>query len=133
VNEVGRTDFIGLRDRTGIVVAGHHDDRHVDAGTHRAQRAADVEAVRAGQLDVQQDQVGPGLLEGGERLVRRARDLGGVSRLHQRFARQDGENRIVVDDQHGTADLALLRARLDACGVETIGKRILQHGGSILA
>ena len=47
------------------VLGGQHDDRHLRLGPHRA---ADLGAGQAGQHQVEQDQVGTGAVELGERL-----------------------------------------------------------------
>ncbi|SLF03572.1 Uncharacterised protein [Mycobacteroides abscessus subsp. massiliense] len=69
----------------GVGLGGEHDDWHPGVG---AQHAAYVDAVHPRQHEVQQDQVGAQLPDGGERLGAIAHDRG----LEALPAQHDGEH-----------------------------------------
>ena len=81
----------------GVGLGGQHHDRHTGV---RAQHPADVDAVHAGQHQVEQHQVGPQFAHRGQRL-RAVGDHRGVETL---VAQDDGEHLgqrgVVVDDQN---------------------------------
>ena len=65
-----------------------------------AQFAADVESIRAGQQDVEDDRVVLGRRRHPERLLARSGDVGGVALLAQAAPYEPGHLRLVLDDQN---------------------------------
>jgi hypothetical protein len=98
-------------DVDGVGLGGEHDDRDAGLG---ADRAADVDAVGAGQHQVEQHEVRLVLAEHGERLVA----VGAQGRLVALAAQDDaehlGQGGVVVDDQHAALH-AVTHPRSPSC------------------
>ena len=81
----------------GVGLGGQHDDRHAGVG---AQHAAHVDAVHAGQHQVEQHQIGPQFADRGQRLGAVTDHRGVETLAPQDDGEHLGERRIVVDDQN---------------------------------
>ena len=94
--EAQALDLVG-----GGVACGQEDDRHPRAGAFvLAQAAGHLEAVEVGQHDVEHDQVGPALLDGGQRLATGRGPLDLEAVVAEGEGDQLGDVLLVVDGQH---------------------------------
>ena len=89
-----------LDDVDRVALGGQHHDRHRRLG---ADVLADLQAVAAGQHQVQQHEVGPGLLEDADRAVAVGDEGRFVALAPQHDAEHLGEGGVVVDDQDSAA------------------------------
>jgi len=121
-DEVGSTEVERAHLGARIGEARHEDDRHGIEARIGAQCAADREAVKAGHVDVEQDDVGQQLARHRERLVAVAREVEVAERRQRAAQGMDGGD-IVVDDEQarrpGLAGRHRRFARADAEGCRT--------------
>ncbi len=99
-DEVVGAHLVGLGDRVDIVHAGDHDHRHLGRVPPLPNATADLEAVDARHVDVEQHQVRRRLRQQCQPRFAIGRCAHRKSELDQRFLLQHAHHLIVVDDQH---------------------------------
>src|SRR4051794_10729447 len=102
-------------DLVDLVVAGGQDeDRHLRAG--RTHAAEDLEAVDAGQSDVEDDEVRGAARRELEALLARPGELDVVTLLLERVLDAPGDGVLVLDDQDGGGHRSMLHRGPSAAG-----------------
>lgn len=103
--------------------SGMDDDRQIAGGGLATQAAQHGEAVHVGQLQVEQDDIGPFLAHGAQGAATVSREKGFVKRTGQPHLEKDAIGRHVINDKdfpgHVLPDLFLPEAGPD-CGSETL-------------
>jgi hypothetical protein len=92
---------------------GQHDDRHVGGRLVAAQPAAHLDAARALDHPVEDDQVGGLLRRVNQRFVAVARNADTVSLAHEPVFEQLGEREVVFDQQEFRCRHAGIRSHAD--------------------
>jgi hypothetical protein len=88
--------FEALHDVGGVGAGGQHDDRHTRLGAHAG---ADLDAVHAGEHEVEEDEIGPFAAPRIDRLRAVCTEHGVESLGAQHDADHLGEGGVIVDHQ----------------------------------